>query len=105
MGTPFRPPLPDVRVRGPRTTGRTVPPSDSARSGPSPLLPQPVLGPSLPGRGRHRGVPHGPSVRSATSGGRARVTDDGQAAIRVFLLDDHEIVRRGVADVLDSDPL
>ena len=24
--------------------------------------------------------------------------------IRVFLLDDHEVVRRGVADVLESDP-
>ncbi|WP_375539243.1 response regulator transcription factor [Blastococcus sp. TML/M2B] len=33
-------------------------------------------------------------------------TDDGAAvgAIRVFLLDDHEIVRRGVADLLESDP-
>jgi two-component system response regulator DevR len=30
---------------------------------------------------------------------------DGQApTIRVFLLDDHEIVRRGVADVLETDP-
>ena len=29
---------------------------------------------------------------------------DGQTPIRVFLLDDHEIVRRGVADVLESDP-
>jgi two-component system response regulator DevR len=32
-------------------------------------------------------------------------TTDGQGpAIRVFLLDDHEIVRRGVADVLETDP-
>jgi DNA-binding NarL/FixJ family response regulator len=30
--------------------------------------------------------------------------DDAQPAITVFLLDDHEIVRRGVADVLQSDP-
>jgi two-component system, NarL family, response regulator DevR len=32
-------------------------------------------------------------------------TNDGQGtAIRVFLLDDHEIVRRGVADLLEIDP-
>ena len=30
--------------------------------------------------------------------------DDAQETIRVFLLDDHEVVRRGVADVLESDP-
>ncbi|MGY1739579.1 MULTISPECIES: response regulator [unclassified Blastococcus] len=30
--------------------------------------------------------------------------DDGRDTIRVFLLDDHEVVRRGVADVLSSDP-
>jgi two-component system, NarL family, response regulator DevR len=30
--------------------------------------------------------------------------DPGAAEIRVFLLDDHEIVRRGVADVLAGDP-
>ena len=35
----------------------------------------------------------------------ARVTTDQQAAITVFLLDDHEVVRRGVADVLETDPL
>ncbi len=29
---------------------------------------------------------------------------DGGPAITVFLLDDHEVVRRGVADVLESDP-
>jgi DNA-binding NarL/FixJ family response regulator len=29
---------------------------------------------------------------------------DTDAPIRVFLLDDHEVVRRGVADVLESDP-
>src|SRR4051812_17397462 len=29
---------------------------------------------------------------------------DEPAAVRVFLLDDHEVVRRGVADVLQSDP-
>src|SRR3954468_15281749 len=28
---------------------------------------------------------------------------DEPAAVRVFLLDDHEVVRRGVADVLESD--
>jgi DNA-binding NarL/FixJ family response regulator len=32
------------------------------------------------------------------------MSDDGQAPIRVFLLDDHEVVRRGVADVLETDP-
>ncbi|WP_269164302.1 response regulator [Modestobacter sp. VKM Ac-2978] len=31
-------------------------------------------------------------------------TDDAGPAIRVFLLDDHEIVRRGIADVLETDP-
>jgi DNA-binding NarL/FixJ family response regulator len=31
-------------------------------------------------------------------------TDAEQPAIRVFLLDDHEIVRRGVVDVLETDP-
>src|SRR3954462_14880487 len=32
-------------------------------------------------------------------------TDEGQGTpIRVFLLDDHEIVRRGVAEVLQTDP-
>ncbi|MCW2510931.1 MAG: DNA-binding response regulator [Modestobacter sp.] len=31
-------------------------------------------------------------------------TDDQRPPIRVFLLDDHEIVRRGVADVLETDP-
>jgi DNA-binding NarL/FixJ family response regulator len=31
-------------------------------------------------------------------------SDDAVRPIRVFLLDDHEVVRRGVADVLGSDP-
>jgi DNA-binding NarL/FixJ family response regulator len=31
-------------------------------------------------------------------------TDGLRPSIRVFLLDDHEVVRRGVADVLESDP-
>ncbi|WP_460549530.1 response regulator, partial [Geodermatophilus aquaeductus] len=31
-------------------------------------------------------------------------THTHQAPIAVFLLDDHEIVRRGVADVLETDP-
>jgi len=31
-------------------------------------------------------------------------SDDADRPIRVFLLDDHEVVRRGVADVLESDP-
>ncbi len=31
-------------------------------------------------------------------------TDERDPVIRVFLLDDHEIVRRGVADVLETDP-
>ncbi|MGY1633477.1 response regulator [Geodermatophilus sp. SYSU D01186] len=30
--------------------------------------------------------------------------DSGEGRIGVFLLDDHEVVRRGVADVLESDP-
>ena len=33
------------------------------------------------------------------------MTTDEQTAITVFLLDDHEVVRRGVADVLESDPM
>ena len=33
------------------------------------------------------------------------MSTDGQPdVVRVFLLDDHEIVRRGVADVLETDP-
>ena len=32
------------------------------------------------------------------------MTSDQQASITVFLLDDHEVVRRGVADVLEGDP-
>jgi DNA-binding NarL/FixJ family response regulator len=32
------------------------------------------------------------------------VTDDVPAKIRVFLLDDHEVVRRGVADLLAGEP-
>jgi two-component system, NarL family, response regulator DevR len=32
------------------------------------------------------------------------VTAEQPTAITVFLLDDHEVVRRGVADVLQSDP-
>jgi len=31
-------------------------------------------------------------------------SDAGASVIRVFLLDDHEVVRRGVAEVLESDP-
>ena len=31
-------------------------------------------------------------------------TEAGGQSIRVFLLDDHEVVRRGVADILESDP-
>ena len=29
---------------------------------------------------------------------------EGTEVVRVFLLDDHEVVRRGVADVLGADP-
>ena len=32
------------------------------------------------------------------------MTSEQQSPITVFLLDDHEVVRRGVADVLESDP-
>ncbi|OMQ12897.1 DNA-binding response regulator, partial [Modestobacter sp. VKM Ac-2676] len=38
-------------------------------------------------------------VTSGTTTGDAATTP-----VRVFLLDDHEIVRRGVADVLETDP-
>ena len=31
-------------------------------------------------------------------------TAEGSAPIRVFLLDDHEVVRRGVADLVDAEP-
>jgi two-component system, NarL family, response regulator DevR len=30
--------------------------------------------------------------------------DTGGARIRVFLLDDHEVVRRGVRDLLEAEP-
>jgi two-component system response regulator DevR len=33
-----------------------------------------------------------------------RKPESGDAAIRVFLLDDHEIVRRGLADLLETEP-
>src|SRR4051794_41983089 len=36
-------------------------------------------------------------------GGRVS-SDAPEPGVRVFLLDDHEVVRRGVADVLESDP-
>jgi DNA-binding NarL/FixJ family response regulator len=32
------------------------------------------------------------------------VTEPGAATVRVFLLDDHEVVRRGVADLLEAEP-
>jgi two-component system response regulator DevR len=35
--------------------------------------------------------------------GSAELTD-GAAAVRVFLLDDHEIVRRGIADLISAEP-
>jgi two-component system, NarL family, response regulator DevR len=35
--------------------------------------------------------------------GSAELTD-GAAALRVFLLDDHEIVRRGIADLISAEP-
>jgi two-component system, NarL family, response regulator DevR len=31
--------------------------------------------------------------------------DTGNGAVRVFLVDDHEVVRRGVAEVLEEDPV
>jgi two-component system response regulator DevR len=52
----------------------------------------------------------GSPARVALPGGRLQeggqlTTDDRQGpSVRVFLLDDHEIVRRGVADVLETDP-
>ena len=41
---------------------------------------------------------------AARDGGKVRLTSDQQAPIAVFLLDDHEVVRRGVADILEGDP-
>jgi DNA-binding NarL/FixJ family response regulator len=32
------------------------------------------------------------------------VTESGTGTVRVFLLDDHEVVRRGVADLLEAEP-
>jgi two-component system response regulator DevR len=34
----------------------------------------------------------------------ASMTGPGAATVRVFLLDDHEVVRRGVADLLEAEP-
>ena len=31
--------------------------------------------------------------------------ESGNGAVRVFLVDDHEVVRRGVAEVLEEDPV
>ena len=42
-------------------------------------------------------------MRPGTAG-RFASTSDQQAPIAVFLLDDHEVVRRGVADILEGDP-
>src|SRR5215212_973223 len=39
--------------------------------------------------------------RSATGDGSGRMADNG--AIKVFLLDDHEIVRRGLRDLLEAE--
>jgi two-component system response regulator DevR len=48
----------------------------------------------------------GAAPRSGGTGGWRVETEAAQRAevVRVFLLDDHEIVRRGVADVLETDP-
>jgi DNA-binding NarL/FixJ family response regulator len=42
----------------------------------------------------------------AQPGGRQQMADrpEGKASIKVFLLDDHEIVRRGVKDMLEAEP-
>ena len=34
----------------------------------------------------------------------AAVTETAAGVVRVFLLDDHEVVRRGVADLLEAEP-
>src|SRR6476660_7061920 len=34
----------------------------------------------------------------------ATVTETAAGTVRVFLLDDHEVVRRGVADLLEAEP-
>ncbi len=47
--------------------------------------------------------PAAPSPAAPSPVGRAE-TDDAPASIRVFLLDDHEMVRRGVRDMLESTP-
>ena len=69
------------------------------------------VGPCAPGGSRR--LPCGPGPRPGlcsvppTRGPEprvARVTRISRPAITVFLLDDHEVVRRGVADVLESDP-
>src|SRR5262249_2936688 len=81
---------PAIRVIGPRP-GRPEP-------GPSPLT-----RPTGYGYGSEPGET--PS-RAGTRGGRARMSEAtaGRPAIRVFLLDDHEIVRRGVRELLETEP-
>src|SRR5687768_16261152 len=76
----------------------TVPTGPGARDqGPAPVAP-PAAYPAV------QGPRPAALLRAACRGGTpgtARVTTDDQTAITVFLLDDHEVVRRGVADVLE----
>lgn len=61
--------------------------------------------PSGPGAGRKMWARQGPE---RTSGQGATMDDAPQfsesAPIKVFLLDDHEVVRRGLRDLLDTEP-
>ncbi len=51
-------------------------------------------------------APIGPSLRrtGSSSAGRRPVDMESAPTVRVFLVDDHEVVRRGVAEVLEDDP-
>jgi two-component system response regulator DevR len=50
----------------------------------------------------HRGAR--PSPPASVRGSMTTVTETGDGTVRVFLLDDHEVVRRGVADLLEAEP-
>ena len=53
------------------------------------------------GSGRPEGMTP-PSQDDAPGSAPAEEPDDAVARIRVFLLDDHEVVRRGLRELLDS---